>query len=584
MSIHVALHHLTHYRYDREICLGPQNVRLRPAPHCRTRILSYALKVLPAKHFINWQQDPQSNYLARLVFPEPTREFRIEVEVIAEMSVINPFDFFLEPYAEEYPFEYEAGQRDELAPYFKKQPLTPLFERYLDGISRAKKRSVSFLVEVNQRLASEIKYLIRLEPGVQTPEETLQKGSGSCRDSGWLLVQLLRHLGLAARFVSGYLIQLTADVKSLDGPSGPVKDFTDLHAWAEVYLPGAGWVGLDPTSGLFAGEGHLPLSCTPEPASAAPVTGTLEPCEVEFAHEMSVSRIWEAPRVTKPYSEDEWHAIERLGHAVDTDLQNHDVRLTMGGEPTFVSIDDPDGDEWNTAALGPNKKRLAADLFHRLRQRYGARGLVHFGQGKWYPGEQLPRWSLNCYWRKDGEPIWQNEKLIADESKPGAANEQVAARVFASCRRTSRSRRQLRFSGLRRCVLLSLARAPLPSNVDPFDARLDDELERKRLARVFSQGLKEVVGDVLPVARDDEDGAWRTSSWFLRDERCYLIPGRFADGLSSAARLAALGRARRITRIFSRRTQRWLGRRCRVMRRSVRSSSAAMPTKKRLTQ
>ena len=315
MSIHVALHHLTHYRYDREICLGPQNVRLRPAPHCRTRILTYALKVLPAKHFINWQQDPQSNYLARLVFPEPTRELRIEVEVIAEMSVINPFDFFLEPYAEEYPFAYEARQRDELAPYLEKQPLTPLFERYLDGIPRAKMRSVTFLVELNQKLASEIKYLIRLEPGVQTPEETLQKGSGSCRDSGWLLVQMLRHLGLAARFVSGYLIQLTADVKSLDGPSGPAKDFTDLHAWAEVYLPGAGWVGLDPTSGLFAGEGHLPLSCTPEPASAAPVTGTLDPCEVEFTHEMSVSRIWEAPRVTKPYSEDEWCAIETLGHA-----------------------------------------------------------------------------------------------------------------------------------------------------------------------------------------------------------------------------------------------------------------------------
>ncbi len=525
MSIHVALHHLTHYRYDREICLGPQNVRLRPAPHCRTRILSYALKVLPTKHFINWQQDPQSNYLARLVFPERTREMRIEVEVIAEMSVINPFDFFLEPYAEEYPFEYEAGQRDELAPYFKKQPLTPLFERYLDGIPRAKKRSVSFLVEVNQKLASEIKYLIRLEPGVQTPEETLQKGSGSCRDSGWLLVQILRHLGLAARFVSGYLIQLTADVKSLDGPSGPVKDFTDLHAWAEVYLPGAGWVGLDPTSGLFAGEGHLPLSCTPEPASAAPVTGTLDPCEVDFTHEMSVSRIWEAPRVTKPYSEDEWRAIERLGHAVDADLAVHDVRLTMGGEPTFVAIDDPDGDEWNTAALGPNKKRLAADLYHRLRQRYGACGVVHFGQGKWYPGEQLPRWSLNCYWRKDGEPIWRDEKLIADESKPGAANELVAEDFLRAVAARLGLDGSSIFPAYEDVFYYLWRERRLPANVDPFDARLDDELERKRLARLFSRGLKEIVGNVLPVARDDKTGAWRTSSWFLRDDRCYLIPG-----------------------------------------------------------
>src|SRR4030095_11871239 len=392
MSIHVALRHATHYRYDREVNLGPQIVRLRPAPHCRSRVLSYSLRILPEKHFINWQQDPQANYLARLVFPETTREFRIEVDLVVEMAVINPFDFFLEPHAEEFPFEYESWQREELAPYFKKEPLTPLFDCYLRAIPRVKARSVNFLVDLNQKLANNIKYLIRLEPGVQTPEDTLARRSGSCRDSGWLLVQLLRHIGLAARFVSGYLIQLTPDVKSLDGPSGPAKDLTHLHAWAEVYLPGAGWIGLDPTSGLFAGEGHLPLTCTPEPSSAAPVTGTLEDCKVTFTHEMSVTRIWEAPRVTRPYTEDEWTAIDKLGHAVDADLQTHDVRLTMGGEPTFVSIDDPDGEEWSFAAMGPNKKKLAADLYRRLRCRYAAKGLVHFGQGKWYPGEQLPRW------------------------------------------------------------------------------------------------------------------------------------------------------------------------------------------------
>ncbi|HEY2921137.1 MAG TPA: transglutaminase family protein, partial [Candidatus Binatia bacterium] len=217
MSIHVALHHVSHYRYDRQVNLGPQILRLRPAPHCRSRVLSYSLRVAPEKHFINWQQDPQANYLARLVFLETTNEFRIEVDLVAEMAVINPFDFFLEPHAEHYPFEYESWQRDELAPYFKQEPLTPLFDRYLRAISRDKKRSNNFLVDLNRQLSRDIKYLIRLEPGVQTPEETLAKRSGSCRDSGWLLVQLLRHLGLAARFVSGYLIQLTADVKSLDG-------------------------------------------------------------------------------------------------------------------------------------------------------------------------------------------------------------------------------------------------------------------------------------------------------------------------------------------------------------------------------
>ena len=525
MSIHVALHHVTHYRYDRPVTLGPQVLRLRPAPHCRSRILSYSLRVAPEKHFINWQQDPQANYLARLVFLETTKEFRIEVDLVVEMAVINPFDYFLEPHAENYPFEYESWQRDELAPYLKRQPLTPLFECYLHGIPREKKRSNNFLLDLNRQLSHDIKYLIRLEPGVQTPEETLAKRSGSCRDSGWLLVQLLRHLGLAARFVSGYLIQLTPDVKSLDGPSGPEKDFTDLHAWAEVYLPGAGWIGLDPTSGLFAGEGHLPLACTPEPGAASPVTGAVDKCEVSFSHEMSITRIWEAPRVTKPYTEEQWQAIDQLGHAVDAELTSNDVRLTMGGEPTFVSIDDPQGEEWNMAALGPNKRRLAADLYHRLRKRYGAQGLVHFGQGKWYPGEQLPRWSLNCFWRADGEPIWRDEALIADETQAGKATDATASQFLRGVAERLVLDASFVFPGYEDLYYYMWRERRLPANVDPFDSRLEDPLERERLMRIFTQDLKQVVGYALPVVRDLRTGHWRSGRWYLRANRCYLVPG-----------------------------------------------------------
>ena len=531
MSIHVALNHVTDYRYDRNVNLGPQVIRLRPCPHSRTRILSYSLKVLPAKHFINWQQDPQGNYLARLVFPEPTREFRVEVDVVAEMSVQNPFDFFLEPDAENFPFGYDATLRHELQPYLEKltDGVGDKFHAYLAGIPRDERHTVDFLVDLNARLQRDIAYLIRLEPGVQTPEATLALGSGSCRDSAWLLAQLLRHLGLAARFVSGYLIQLTADVKSLDGPSGPEADFTDLHAWCEVYLPGAGWVGLDPTSGLFAGEGHIPLACSPDPSSAAPISGNVDECECEFGHSMKVDRVWEAPRVTKPYTEEQWAAIEALGHDIDERLTAGDVRLTMGGEPTFVSIDDPDGAEWNTEALGAAKRVLAADLYHRLRDKYGAGGLMHFGQGKWYPGEQLPRWSLNAYWRRDGEPMWSDPALYADESHRDGADAAVANRFLRGVADHLALDAQHVFDAYEDVFYYLWREHKLPANVDPFDARLDDPLERERLMRVFTAGLDSAVGAVLPVTRNP-DGEWTTGRWFLRGERCYLIPGDSSIG------------------------------------------------------
>ncbi|MCC2637575.1 MAG: hypothetical protein K0Q68_1294 [Moraxellaceae bacterium] len=525
MSIHVALNHVTHYHYDRLITLGPQIVRLRPAPHSRTRILSYSLKVTPADHFINWQQDPQSNYLARLVFPEPTREFRVEVDLVAEMAVHNPFDFFLEPQAEKFPFGYRADERVELAPFLAKAKGTRVLSSYLAGISRKPRRTLDFLVDLNQRLCNDIRYLIRLEPGVQTPEKTLTSRSGSCRDSAWLLVQLLRHLGLAARFVSGYLIQLKADVKSLDGPSGAEADFTDLHAWCEVYLPGAGWIGLDPTSGLLAGEGHIPLACSPEPSSAAPISGGIDECECEFSHHMQVTRIWEAPRVTRPYSDAQWAAIEAQGHALDEKLKALDIRLTQGGEPTFIAIDDPDGAEWNTEALGPTKRLRAAELFSRLRAHYAPKALVHFGQGKWYPGEQLPRWSLNCFWRRDGQPIWKNPALYGDETRDDGADSVLARRFLEALAARLGVTGEHVFPAYEDHFYYLWRERRLPGNVSVADPRLEDAQERARLMQVFDQGLGEAVGHVLPLARSDDGHRWQTGSWFLRSAECLLIPG-----------------------------------------------------------
>jgi uncharacterized protein (DUF2126 family) len=529
VAIHVALNHVTHYRYEREVQLGPQVVRLRPAPHSRTQILSYSLRIEPADHFINWQQDPFANYQARLVFPKKTKEFKVTVDLVAEMAVFNPFDFFLEPSAEKFPFAYEPALQQELAPYLATLPLTPRIKAWLAKVPREPQATMDFLVGLNQRLQSEVSYLVRMEPGVQTPEDTLALASGSCRDTGWLLVQLLRHLGLAARFVSGYLIQLKADVKALDGPSGAETDFTDLHAWCEVYLPGAGWVGFDPTSGLLAGEGHIPLACTPQPGSAAPVEGVVETCEVQFEHHMAVTRVFESPRVTKPYSDEQWQAIVALGDKVDAQLVAGDVRLTMGGEPTFVSAEDRQGAEWNIEALGPTKRGLATGLTHKLMAQYGQGGFLHFGQGKWYPGEQLPRWALTVAWRADGQPCWADPTLFADERDPPHYTEKDAADFITHL--AGRLGLDQRFvqPGYEDSWYYLWREKRLPINVDPFDARLDDELERARLRRVFTQGLKQPVGYLLPLKREWAPGAaapnWGSSAWFLRDERLTLVPG-----------------------------------------------------------
>jgi uncharacterized protein (DUF2126 family) len=533
MPIRVALHHRTIYHYDRLVNLSPQTIRLRPAPHCRTPVTAYSLKVEPKPHFLNWQQDPQSNFLARVVFPQPVHHFSVDVDLVAEMTVINPFDFFLEPYAETYPFCYEPTLERELAPFRQVCPAGPQLAEYLKTINLSERRSIDFFVDLNQQLQHKVRYVIRMEPGVQSSEETLTLGCGSCRDSAWLLVEILRHLGLAARFVSGYLIQLKPDLKPLDGQPGPSGDFTDLHAWTEVYLPGAGWIGLDPTSGLFAGEGHIPLAATPESSSAAPISGAVDACEVTFTHEMSVTRIYEDPRVTLPYTDAQWQRILALGGRIDQDLCAGDVRLTMGGEPTFVSIDNMDGAEWNIAAMGPEKRQLAERLLDRLRKRFAPGGLLHYGQGKWYPGEPLPRWALTCYWRTDGVPLWHDRSLIAQEQFRTDFGP-LEARHFAQtlAQRLGLDPEYVNPAFEDPVYYLQKERQ-LPINVDPVDNRLSDAQERERLRKIFERGLDTPTGFVLPVQRVPglSGPEWQTGMWMLRGQHLFLMPGDSPVGL-----------------------------------------------------
>ena len=546
MTIRVALNHRTSYHFDRAINLGPHEIRLRPAAHSRTPILSYSLKVEPAGHFLNWQQDPFGNWVARLVFPEKAEKLSITVDLVANMTVINPFDFFMAEYAENFPFAYPADLKRELSPYLETDPPEPLLA---DWLARTRKeflckemRTIDMLVGINQRVKDDINYVVRMEAGVQTPEETLKLKLGSCRDSAWLLVQALRNLGLAARFASGYLIQLKADVKALDGPSGTEHDFTDLHAWTEVYIPGAGWIGLDATSGLLAGEGHIPLACTAMPSSAAPVIGMTDKCETEFDFSMQVTRIHEDPRVTQPYTDAQWQAMLALGHQVDAELEKNDVRLTMGGEPTFVSIDDMDGAEWNYTALSEKKRELSGELLLRMQKRFSPGAMLHFGQGKWYPGEPLPRWALSCFWRTDGKPLWKDSTLLATAQGGGKHKTADALHFMQGLSERLGLAESYVIPAYEDVAKIIDEELRWPENIDPLNSDLKKNDERRRLAQLIANDLGEAVGYVLPLKplppkQAPQSGqtviatGFRSSTWPLKREHLYLIGGDSPLGL-----------------------------------------------------
>jgi len=528
MAILAAVHHLTHYKYDRPVILGPQVIRLQPAPHSRTKVLSHSLKVEPKNHFVNLQQDPYGNFLARFVFPEPVTELKIEVDLVADMTVYNPFDFFVEESAETFPFDYPEEIRDDLAIYRTPEPAGPLLSAFLATVDRSPRNTVNFLVDLNARLQREIAYIVRMETGVFSPEETLAAKKGSCRDSSWLLVQILRNLGIAARFVSGYLIQLKPDLVALDGPPGTAVDFTDLHAWCEVYIPGAGWIGFDPTSGLLTGESHVPLAATPHFRNAAPISGMASFANVDFGFDMRVDRIAEHPRITKPFSDESWEALDALGEKVDAVLRDGDVRLTMGGEPTFVSIDDFESAEWNTAAVGPTKRDKADELIRRLRERFAPGGFLHYGQGKWYPGESLPRWTFSLYWRTDGEPVWRDPSLIAREKSSAPVGPEQAESLLTAIAGELGIDKAMVSEAYEDPAEWLLKEGKLPDNVDPSNSKLEDPEERSRMTRVFERGLTKPSGYVLPVQRWNSQAAehrWRSEKWKTRRGRLFLVPG-----------------------------------------------------------
>jgi len=565
VSIRLAIEHRTVYRYERRVRLGPQEVRLRPAPHCRTPILAYSLRVTPEDHFVNWQQDPFGNHVARFVFPEPTRELTVSVSLVADMTVINPFDFFVDDSAREWPFSYDPSLAHDLTPCLTLDDGGPLLDGWVENVPRTPIGVINFLVDLNRRVRDDVSYSVRMDPGVQTPDETLAHALGSCRDSAWLLVQILRRLGIAARFASGYLVQLKQDVdeqarpsekaltsgdgdaaegKALSpdggnpGPAGPKADVTDLHAWAEAYIPGAGWVGLDPTSGLLTGEGHIPLACTSLPAAAMPITGTMEPTGTTLEYSNVVRRVHEDARVTLPYTTEQWERIDALGRKVDARLEAGDVRLTMGGEPTFVSVKDVEAPEWSTEAVGGRKEALATTLAGRLAADFAPGAMLHHGQGKWYPGEPLPRWQIGVYWRTDGLPLWRDPELLADPTVTGSATDTDADLLTRTIAGSLGLPEEARYPAYEDPVAQLWSEARLPggeppsqAGPDPVDPALADADARAAIIADLDAGRGRPRGWAMPLHRAPGDPSWSTGRWLLRRGHLFLVPGDSPIGL-----------------------------------------------------
>jgi transglutaminase-like putative cysteine protease len=482
---------------------------------------------MPRQQIFNWQQDLFGNYEARLLFPEKTLQFELEVQLVADLSPRNPFDFLVDAGYESFPFTYSSELQRDLAPYLERNVPGPRLEQFLSEISGSNNSTLNFLIEANLRVRDSVGYLTRTESGIQSCEETLTLGTGSCRDSAWLLVQTLRQLGIAARFVSGYLVQLHSENASSETAGAKTKDSLALHAWTEAYIPGAGWLGFDPTSGLVAAEGHIPLACAPEPAGAASITGSVEPSDVEFGYEMSVKRLDGPVSAFRPISDEQWTAVREVAHSVDGDLKSMDVRLTVGGEPTFVGLDEPNSPQWNGDALGPLKRTRAVTLIRRIQEKIAPGALLHFGQGKWYPGEALPRWALNCFWRADGVPIWEGAEWIAEEDRDyGKTTVDALAFTHALSRRLQVDPANILPAHEDAFHYLWRERR-LPVNVEATDSKLFNRREREELARVFERGLLQVVGYVLPIRRRQNAGQiyWSSQHWFLRSERLLLIPG-----------------------------------------------------------
>lgn len=275
--------HHTQYNFSKPVQASPHIIRLNPTLNYKNKILEHSLQVFPEVFHQNNHLDVYGNPISRLVFLSKIEFLTVEVKMKVEVQDINPFDFFLSLAIENYPFKYPNSVQSYLQSYLEVVD-DEVIEHWLKSKNPPKQhKTLDYVTSLNKLVHQHLNYTVRLEPGVYSPKETIEKGGGSCRDYSWLLVNMYRMHGIAARFVSGYLIDLNFEVDN--------KDQLSLHAWVEVYLPGAGWLGLDPTSGLLVTAYYIPLCAVPHYKDAAAISGNTEVCEVSMSYLSSVSRL-----------------------------------------------------------------------------------------------------------------------------------------------------------------------------------------------------------------------------------------------------------------------------------------------------
>ncbi len=511
MSTRISLRHRIEQRFSRAVRLSTHWLRLRPAPGGRSRVTAYSLKVEAQPHWLNWLRDPLENYVGRLDFPEPVTRLGLDVELIAELEPMNPFDFLVEPYAAEYPFDYPKQLQKELAPYLAAPASGARLDAWLDALDPRLGYIMDFLRQVNSRVNASVPRVLPADSGAIDLEATLASGTGSSRAVAWLATLALRDLGMAARLVSGYRVFLTRE------PSA------SLHAWTEVYLPGAGWVGMDPAGGLFTHEGYLPLAAAPDPLRAQPLVGYHEACEEELAESVSIRRL-ESDAPGRPFPGVGWGDVQAVGRQMDADLRAADVELTVQTELSFVPAGEPHLPEWNRTALGPGKRRVAQELLMRLRDRLAPGGVLQASQGEWFAGEPLPRWRLSCWWRVDGEPVCRDPVRL----------NWVGAREGVTLEDAERFGRTLaRALGLApECLvaahedgLHSLWRDETRQNPGAIWRDLREPERRRELADKLSHSFGEPRGYVLPLGWNAVEGHWTSQPWRFRRSGLFLTPG-----------------------------------------------------------